>query len=431
MDRKIEQQLIEWAESKKRMPLLLQGARQVGKSYLLDWLGKTRFENTVHVNLETQLSIAKMFEGDINPQKIIHALEGVSGIQIKPQTTLIILDEIQSCERALMSLKMFCEEAPQYAVTAAGSLLGVAINREKFSFPVGKVHEITVFPLDFEEYLWACGDKILADSIREHYASMSPMEEPVHNKAIERYKQYLILGGMPAVIQNFIDTGSIVAPTDIQNRILNDYSADMAKYASPSLAVKIRGCYDSIPVQLAKENRKFQYKLVQKGGTATIFGESLDWLTFAGLISKCSLVSNGFMPLAAYVDMSDFKIYMSDTGLLTFKSGMAAQIILSETEPDNGFMGGLTENYVAQALATNGHHLFYWKNKNTAEVDFVIQLQDKIIPIEVKKGIHTKSTSMNIFRKQFSCDTSIRISKKNFGSTDGVKSVPCYAVFCI
>jgi hypothetical protein len=431
MDRKIEQQLIDWAESTQRMPLLLQGARQVGKSYLLDWLGKSRFENTVHVNLETQLSIAQMFDGDINPQKIIHALESVSGIEIKPAKTLIILDEIQSCERALMSLKMFCEEAPQYAISAAGSLLGVAINRENFSFPVGKVHEITVFPLDFEEFLWACGDQILAQAIREHYTSMQPLEVPIHNKAIERYKQYLVLGGMPAVIQKFIDTGSIVAPTDIQNRILSDYSADMAKYASPSLAVKIRGCYDSIPVQLAKENRKFQYKLVQRGGTATIFGESLDWLSFAGLILKCNLVNNGFMPLAAYVDMSDFKIYMGDVGLLTFKSGMASQIILSENEPDNGFMGGLTENYVAQALTTNGHRLFYWKNKNTAEVDFVIQIQDKIIPIEVKKGVHTKSTSMNIFRKQFGCEKSIRISKKNFGNTDGVMSVPCYAAFCI
>lgn len=431
MDRKIEQQLIDWAESTQRMPLLLQGARQVGKSYLLDWLGKSRFENTVHVNLETQLSIAQMFDGDINPQKIIHALESVSGIEIKPAKTLIILDEIQSCERALMSLKMFCEEAPQYAISAAGSLLGVAINRENFSFPVGKVHEITVFPLDFEEFLWACGDQILAQAIREHYTSMQPLEVPIHNKAIERYKQYLVLGGMPAVIQKFIDTGSIVAPTDIQNRILSDYSADMAKYASPSLAVKIRGCYDSIPVQLAKENRKFQYKLVQRGGTATIFGESLDWLSFAGLILKCSLVNNGFMPLAAYVDMSDFKIYMGDVGLLTFKSGMASQIILSENEPDNGFMGGLTENYVAQALTTNGHRLFYWKNKNTAEVDFVIQIQDKIIPIEVKKGVHTKSTSMNIFRKQFGCEKSIRISKKNFGNTDEVMSVPCYAAFCI
>ena len=431
MKRKIEQILCQWADSPKRMPLLLQGARQVGKSYLLDWLGEARFENTVHVNLETQLSIAEMFNGDITPQKVFHTLEAVFHTPIKPHKTLIILDEIQSSERALMSLKMFCEEAPEYAVAAAGSLLGVAINREKYSFPVGKVHELTLFPLDFEEFLWACDDEPLANTIREHYTTFSPMEEPIHNKAIERYKQYLILGGMPAVVQEFIDSKSIVQPTEIQNRILNEYSADMAKYASPAQAVKIRGCYNSIPVQLAKENRKFQYKLVQRGGTATIFGESLDWLSFAGLIVKCDLVDNGFMPLAAYVNISDFKIYMGDVGLLTFKSGMASQVILSESEPDNGFMGGLTENYVAQALATNGHRLFYWKNSNTAEVDFVLQIQDKIIPVEVKKGKRTKSTSLGIFRKQYNCENVIRISKKNFGNTDGILSVPCYAVFCI
>lgn len=431
MKRKIEQKLIQWAESPNRMPLLLQGARQVGKSYLLEWLGKTCFENLVHVNLETQVSIAEMFNGDITPQKVVNTLESVFRTQIKPGRTLVIFDEIQSSERALMSLKMFCEEAPQYAIAAAGSLLGVAVNRERFSFPVGKVHEMTLFPLDFEEFLRACGDDILADAIREHHATLSPMETPVHNKALERYKQYLVLGGMPAVVQAFVDSGSMAPPAEIQNRILNEYSADMAKYATPSQAVKIRGCYNSIPVQLAKENRKFQYKLVQRGGSATIFGESLEWLACAGLVARCDLVDNGFMPLAAHVNMSDFKIYMGDVGLLTQKSGMAPQIVLSETEPDNGFMGGLTENYVAQAFAANGHRLFYWKNRNTAEVDFVLQLQDRIVPVEVKKGVHTKSTSLGMFRKQYRCENAIRISKKNFGSADGVLSVPCYAAFCI
>ena len=431
MRRKIEHELVQWAKSTNRMPLLLQGARQVGKSYLLEWLGKTCFENLVHVNLETQVSIAEMFNGDITPQKVIHAIEAVFQTQIKPGKTLVVLDEIQSSERALMSRKMFCEEAPQYAIAAAGSLLGVAVNREKFSFPVGKVHEISLFPLDFEEFLWACGDDILANMIRERFATRSPLESPVHDKALERYKQYLVLGGMPAVVQTFVDSGSIALPAEIQNRILNDYSADMAKYATPAQAVKIRGCYNSIPVQLAKENRKFQYKLVQRGGSATIFGESLDWLACAGLVVKCGLVDSGQMPLAAYENLSDFKIYMGDVGLLTLKSGMASQVVLSENEPDNGFMGGLAENYVAQAFAANGHRLFYWKNRNTAEVDFVLQLQDKIVPVEVKKGVRTKSTSLGIFRKQYRCENAIRISKKNFGEVDGVLSVPCYAAFCI
>ncbi len=431
MKRKIEEKLEEWFRSSHRKPLLLQGARQVGKSYILDWLGKTFFESTIHINLETNISVAKSFDGDITPEKIIHAVEAVSQTQVKPQKTLIILDEIQSCERALMSLKMFCEEAPEYRIAAAGSLLGVAINREKNSFPVGKVHELTLYPLDFEEFLWANGDEILAEQIREHFKSTEPMPEAAHVKALDRYKQYLIIGGMPAVVNTFVQTKSIIAPVEIQQQILNDYTADMAKYASAAQSVKIRGCYDSIPVQLAKENRKFQYKIVQRGGTATIFGESLDWLTFAGLIHKCNLIDNGFTPVAAYVNMSDFKIYGADVGLVTLKSGMPAQLILATDEPDNRFLGGLAENYVAQALACNGHKLYYWKNKNSAEVDFVIQTGENIIPIEVKKSVHSGSTSLKIFRTQYNCTQSYRISQKNFGSAEGLKCIPHYAVFCV
>lgn len=431
MKRKIEEKLLAWVKAEKRMPLLLQGARQVGKSFILDWLGKSCFESVIHINLETNISVAKTFEGDITPERIIHAVEAASQKQVKPESTLIIFDEIQSSERALMALKMFCEEAPEYFVAAAGSLLGVAINREKFSFPVGKVHELTLFPLDFEEFLWATGDEILASQIREHYGSMEPMSEAAHARALERYKQYLIVGGMPASVNTFVQTNSIMAPSEVQMGILNDYTADMAKYASPAQSVKIRGCYDSIPVQLTKENRKFQYKIVQRGGTATIFGESLDWLLFAGLIHKCNLIDNGFMPVAAYVDVSDFKIYAGDVGIMTLKSGMPAQLILATDEPDNRFLGGLAENYVAQALAANGHKLYYWKNKNSAEVDFVIQVGEKIIPIEVKKSVHSGSTSLKIFRTQYKCELSYRISQKNFGAADGLLCIPLYAVFCI
>ncbi|MCF0222640.1 MAG: ATP-binding protein [Fibrobacter sp.] len=431
MKRIIEEKLALWSKAPVRQPLLLQGARQVGKSYILDWLGKNFFENTIHINLETNLSLAKMFEGDISPLKIINAIEIVCNTEIKPHKTLIILDEIQSSERALMSLKMFCEEAPQYAIAAAGSLLGVAINREKYSFPVGKVDELTLYPLNFEEFLWAKGENSLVQEIRAHFKSLEPMPEVLHNKAIECYKQYLVIGGMPAAVKSFIETRSLFAPTEIQRKILNDYTADMAKYASNPLAVKIRSCFDSIPVQLAKENKKFQYKVVKKGGTAGIFGESLEWLLFAGLIHKCNKIDNGFMPIAAYVDASDFKVYMGDVGLLTLKSGMAPQIVLSLEEPDNRFMGGLAENYVAASLAARGHKLFYWKNENTAEVDFVIQIQDKIIPVEVKKGTHSGSTSLKIFRNRYECEFSYRISLKNFGKGEGVVCIPHYAIFCI
>ncbi len=381
--------------------------------------------------METNVSIAEYFKGDISSKKIIQFLEASTGERILPEKTLVFLDEIQSSERALMSLKVFCEEAPHYHIVAAGSLLGVAVNRENYSFPVGKVDELQLFPLDFEEFLWANGKKLLAEQIREHYEQCEAMPEPTHQLALELYRQYLIAGGMPAVVKELVDTQSFVTLPITQNNILNEYTADMAKYASPATTVKIRACYNSIPMQLAKENKKFQYKVVKKGGSATMFGESIDWLIQSGIVLKCDKIDNAFLPIAAYVDMSDFKIYMADAGLLSMKSGMPAQTILSNINEDNTFMGGLTENYVAQAFAANGYKLYYWKNDNTAEVDFVLQQGDRIIPIEVKKGKRTKSVSMNMFMEKYKCPQAIRISQKNFGSNNGIMAVPLYAVHCI
>jgi predicted AAA+ superfamily ATPase len=257
------------------------------------------------------------------------------------------------------------------------------------------------------------------------------MPEALHVQALELYKQYLIVGGMPAVVAEFIETRSLITSTEIQGHILNEYIADMAKYAAPVASVKIRACYNSIPAQLAKENKKFQYKIVQKGGTATLFGESIEWLNSAGIILKCQKIDQGYMPIAAYKDLSDFKLYMSDIGMLTMKSGMAQQTILSPVEEDNGFMGAMSESYVAQALYCNGFPLHYWKNENTAEVDFVLQINGKVIPLEVKKGFRTKSVSMTMFMKKYDSPYSIRISRKNFGYENQIKSIPLYAVFCI
>ncbi len=431
MKRRIERELLVWKDAPNRKPLLLNGARQVGKTYVLEWLGKNHFENYVYINLEANVSIAEYFKGDISSRKIIQFLEAASGERILPRKTLIILDEIQSSERALMSLKVFCEEAPEYHVVAAGSLLGVAINRDNFSFPVGKVDELHLFPLDFEEFLWANGKGLLAEQIKEHYDASEPMPEPTHNLALDLYKQYLLCGGMPAVVKQLIEMQSFLRLPIMQNNILNEYTADMAKYAAPSTTVKIRACYNSIPIQLAKENRKFQYKVVKQGGSATMFGESIDWLIQSGLVLRCNKIDNAFLPVSAYVDMSDFKIYMSDTGLLTAKSAMPMQVILGNVETDSTFMGGLTENYVAQALSSKGYKLYYWKNDNTAEVDFVLQHGERIIPVEVKTGRHTKSVSMNMFMKKYNCTLAIRISQRNFGLANGVKSVPLYAVHCI
>ncbi|HEY5510349.1 MAG TPA: DUF4143 domain-containing protein [Prolixibacteraceae bacterium] len=336
-----------------------------------------------------------------------------------------------ACSRALASLKTFYEEAPQYHLVAAGSLLGVTINRDQFSFPVGKVDELFMFPMDFEEFLWATDKELLSREISSHFANLKAMPEALHIQAMELYKQYLIVGGMPAVVAEFVETKSLLTSTEIQGRILNEYIADMAKYASPATSVKIRACYNSIPTQLAKENRKFQYKIVQKGATTTLFGESIEWLNSAGIVLKCQKIDHGFMPISAYSDLSDFRLYMSDIGMLTMKSGMAQQTILSPLEEENGFLGVMSENYVAQALVCNGFPLFYWKNVNTAELDFVLQIEGQVIPVEVKKGLRTKSVSMTMFVKKYNSPYAIRISGKNFGYENQIKAISLYAVFCI
>lgn len=429
MKRKIYNELVKWKNQSGRMPLIVNGARQVGKSYILQEFGRQEFDNYIIVNLETDKALAEKFEENITPMPIIQYLESVHSQRITPGKTLVILDEIQASERALTSLKYFCEQAPEYHIVAAGSLLGVAINRNKYSFPVGKVNELTLFPMDFEEFLWALDRENFATLIREHYESNEPLD--VHSMAIDFYNKYLIVGGMPAAIKEFINTNSFVPVADIQNRILNEYIADMVKYAEPATSIKVRACYESIPAQLAKENHKFQYSVVQKGGSATIFGESIEWLKYAGVILKCRKTSQGIMPIKVYVDLSDFKLYMSDVGMLTMQSGIVAQAILSPFETDNSFLGAIAENYVAQAFAANLIPLHYWKNDNTAEVDFVIQNGIDVIPIEVKAGARVRSKSLGIFMEKYKCPYGIRLSKKNFGFENGIKSVPLYAAFCI
>ena len=429
MKRKIYDELVKWKNKPGRMPLIVNGARQVGKSYILQEFGRRQFDNCIIVNLETDKALAEKFEENITPAPIIQYLESVHSQRIIPGKTLVIFDEIQANERALTSLKYFCEQAPEYHVAAAGSLLGVALNREKYSFPVGKVDEITLFPMDFEEFLWALNKENFANAIREHYELNEPLN--VHSSAIDYYNKYLITGGMPAAVKEFINTNSFVSVADVQNRILNEYIADMAKYAEPSASIKIRACYESIPAQLAKENHKFQYSVVQKGGSTTIFGESIEWLKYAGVVLKCQKTTQGSMPIKVHVDLSDFKLYMSDVGILTMQSGMVAQAILSPLETNNSFIGAIAENYVAQAFAANLIPLFYWKNDNTAEVDFVIQKGIDVIPVEVKAGIRVRSKSLGIFTEKYKCPYGIRISKKNFGFENGIKSVPLYAVFCI
>lgn len=430
MKRKITQQLVEWKNSSARKPLILNGARQVGKTFILREFGRENYKNTVYVNLESNGTVASMFNDDISPSKLIKYLEAETGERILPNETLIILDEIQSCERAVTSLKYFCEEAPDYHIAAAGSLLGVAINRNQTSFPVGKVNVLRLYPLDFEEFLTATGNDLLIDEITECYTQMSPINEGLHQKALDLYHDYLIIGGMPEAVKAFIETNSYIDASLVQSSIIDSYTADMAKYASNSEAVKIRACYNSIPAQLARDNKKFQYKVVQKGGSSSIFGASLEWLKQAGVILECQRVDQGTMPLPVYADQTSFKIYMSDVGLLVNKSQMSVNTII--TGESNIFMGAVTENYIAQQLAAKNYPLYYWTVANSqAELDFVLQKNDKIYAIEVKKGEHVRSRSISVFKQKYSPDYAIRFSQKNFGKTEEVISIPLYAAFLL
>ncbi len=430
MKRKIESSLLAWKDKlTDRKPLLINGARQVGKTYILRDFGSKHFSNVVYVNLETNLNIASYFDNNIAPERILRYLESSFGEKIIPGETLVILDEIQSCERALTSLKYFCEEAPQYHIAAAGSLLGVAINRQHYSFPVGKVETLVLHALDFEEYLWARGESFLEEEIRNAFQQLSKLPEALHQKAIELYREYLIVGGMPASINAFLREKSFIDISLVQNEILDNYVADMAKYSSPVDSVKIRACYQSIPAQLAKENKKFQYKVIQKGGSTALFGSSIEWLYLAGVVLKCQKINQAVEPISVYADLSAFKLYMGDTGLLMAMSGMSQQTIL--LGEGNTFMGAVTENYVAQQFVAKGYSLYYWESNSQAEVDFVLQKGNQIIGIEVKKGEHVRSRSLAVFRSVYHPAYTIRLSLKNFGEEDGLRSIPLYAAYCI
>ena len=430
MKRKIIDKLLQWKNSPYRKPLILNGARQVGKTFILKEFGKLHYENFVYFDTETNLRLREYFETDFTPARIIEYLESVAQQKIVPDKTLIIFDEIQSSERILRSLKTFCEETPEYHIATAGSLLGVAVNRSNYSFPVGKVDEMDLFPMDFEEYLWALNKDFLQKEITQHFADCSKMPNALHEECLELFRKYLLIGGMPEAVQTYIKSGSLIDVQNVQSKIVNEYIADMSKYATPQTSVKIRACYNSIPVQLAKENHKFQYRIVQKGGSTTIFGESIEWLDFAGIVLKCQKINNGNLPLAVQVDLSDFKLYMGDVGILAMKSSIPPQLLLQLGE-DNTYLGYVVENYVAQCFKANKHNLFYWKNDNSGELDFVLQIGTDVIPVEVKKGLNTKSRSLTMFQKQYNCPYAIRLSQKNFGFANEIKSVPLYATHCI
>lgn len=430
MKRKIVNWLLTWKNSKDRKPLILQGARQVGKTYSVLNFGKDYYKTTAYFNFENNVELANVFNRDLNPERIIKELSAWSGQSIIKGDTLIFFDEIQACERALTSLKYFNENANDYHIIAAGSLLGVAVNRERYSFPVGKVDFNTLYPLDFEEFLLALGEESLIDLIKDYYHNN--MQFPYHDIAMDLYKTYLVTGGMPAAVKEYIEKRDFNFVLATQKNINDSYIADMAKYATANETTKIMAAFNSIPAQLAKDNKKFQYKLIKSGARAYDYDTPLDWLKASGVIIKCNKCNEGKLPLSAYTDFNSFKVYMTDTGLLCSKFGIPANAVLVDTPSFNGFKGALTENYIAFSLIAKGYVPYYWESNGQAEVDFLIQDSDgNIIPIEVKAAENVRAKSLNQFIKKYTPPYSIRISGKNFGFENGIKSVPLYAAFLI
>ncbi len=432
MERNMMEELVEWRNLRAdRMPLVLYGVRQVGKTWLLQEFGNRYFQNCLYLNFERMTAVAAFFEGELQPDRLIRLLEEYFGQKIIPEETLLIFDEIQACERALTSLKYFCEEAPEYPIAAAGSLLGVAVNRERYSFPVGKVILKTLYPLGFDEFLQAMGQKHFVTLIREHFESMEEMPQPIHRELLQWYHRYLLIGGMPAAVNQYLAHGSLVNVPEMQGMILNSYTADMAKYSSAGESTKIRNAFYSMPAQLAKENRKFQYKLIRKGATAGLFGDSIAWLVFSGVVLECSRVGQAELPLVAFRDVSAFKLYLSDVGLLAAFTGIWPENIV-RGELSDTYRGALAENYVAQALKTNGYSLFYWTSDSPSyEVDFVIQKEGRILPVEVKSGGNTQAKSLKYFQKRYAPQRLLRMSEKNFGTEGALYAIPLYAAFCI
>ena len=353
-----------------------------------------------------------------------------AGATIFPGDTLIIFDEIQTCERALTSLKYFCENGPEYHIIAAGSLLGVVLKWERFSFPVGKVDRMTLYPLDFEEFLWAVGLKPMAEMIREAHQGFTPLS--LHDTALDLYREYLVTGGMPQPVRTFVETQDFNFVLASQKALNNAYIADMAKYAAPQETVRIMAAWGSIPAQLSKENHKFQYRVIRSGARAHDYEMPLQWLEAAGVINRCVRVSEGKVPLTAFADPGAFKIYMADTGLLCSRFDIAANLVLSGDHRMDGFKGALTENYIMQALVTAGIQPYYWTLQQNAELDFVFQdRQGNIIPLEAKAAEHVRSKSLGLFMKRYDCPYAIRVSARNFGFEDGIQSIPLYALFCL
>jgi len=427
LKRNLLDDLKKWKDSPARKPLLVKGVRQCGKTWLLEEFGRECYGDVAYFNFEGNAALSARFEGDLDVRRIISELGILRQKSITPGETLIIFDEIQFCNQALTSLKYFCENAPEYHVVCAGSLLGVALSKP-LSFPVGKVDFLTLRPMSFEEFLLANGEELLCEHLRA-----LPSQEKVSELFTERLetllKTYYIVGGMPEAVQTWLDTRDIAALEKVQQSILDSYELDFAKHAPPKDFPKLAAIWRSIPLQLAKESSKFIFSQVKQGWRAKDLEDALEWLLGAGLVHKVTKIEMPFMPLSSYEDQSFFKLYLSDVGLLRKMAGLPAAAILEKSDTFREFKGALTENYVLCELLHGMEQTpFFWRSGNIAEVDFILQYGMDIVPVEVKSERNVKAKSLSEYRKKYAPRVAVKTTMQNVGSGD-VRKVPLYLLW--
>ena len=438
MQRKLLQQLLAWKNTDKRLPLLLEGARQVGKTYLLEMLlGKGYYKNVIRVNFEKSDSeLLALFDGNIEPQRIIDYLSLKFNTPVNQNDTLIIFDEIQESPRALTSLKYFAEDAPEYHIAATGSLLGIALHGGT-SFPVGKVARLRLFPLDLEEFYWAFDKQ---NQTNEAHEAIENLRNPlIKNDFRDLFQQYLAVGGMPAAVKEWLESKDISKVEMILKNILADYKDDFSKHTTNAESRKIGNLWRSVPQQFAKENHKFTYKTVEPSARGRDYAFALDWLLDTGLIYKVNLIAYGDkLPLSFYADNSDFKIYSLDVGLLRQSAGLPASIVIGDENIWSNFGGAFAENFVLQQLYSLGfNEVYYWASnannpkqpKGKSELDFIVSADNTIFPIEVKSGKQVKGQSLRVFRDKYNPKLSIRFSLKGLEYNEGLLNIPLYYSF--
>lgn len=426
MKRYLMNDLLHWKEKKNRKPLLIRGARQVGKTWIMKEFGREYFQNTIYINFDQNEHIRTLFDGDLTPERILLGLSAESGLVPQKEETLIIFDEVQECPRALTSLKYFCEEAPQYAVIAAGSQLGVALHLGT-SYPVGKTDQLSLYPLSYCEFLEGVGEEGLARVIEGQDQSMI---RTFRGKLMDYLKQYYFIGGMPEVVRDFSENRDFNAARELQKQLLDFYRQDFSKHAQPQLTERLNQVWDSIPAQLAKENRKFIYGQIRKGARAKEFELAIQWLRDCGLIHAVHRVSKPYYPLKAYEELDIFKIYLLDVGLLGAMGDISRQTIVDGNRIFTEFKGALTEQFVLeQIISVLGVTPDYYSADNSQmEIDFLLQNSTGVIPVEVKAQENLKAKSLRVFHDKYAPECSVRVSMSDYREQDWMVNIPLYEI---